>query len=95
MRGSRRIDIDELVLDILITADNTDLNVYKTAAGGATDSPVVGCCGPASKQGKSSCGGGGSGSSNSKTMGVEAAKAQDIDLNEWAGTSFPFPFLPS
>ena len=59
--------------DILLVADNSDLNVYKTAD---KDGKQVGCCGPAS-QGKSSC----SGSNTSTTNGLP----EDIDLNEWAG----------
>ena len=60
--------------DIVIVADKSDLNVYKTASENGTE---VGCCGPAS-QGKSSC----NGDSNAIDMGKELG---DVDLNEWAG----------
>ena len=66
-------------LDILIVADKSDLNVYKTAN---VDGKEVGCCGSAG-QAKSSCKGG----NDAVEMGGEL---EDIDLNEWAGKILPF-----
>ena len=65
--------------DILIVADKSDLNVYKTAN---VDGKEVGCCGSAG-QAKSSCNGG----NDAVEMGGEL---EDIDLNEWAGKILPF-----
>ncbi|KAL8943426.1 MAG: hypothetical protein Q9216_001064 [Gyalolechia sp. 2 TL-2023] len=59
----------------LIVADNSDLNVYKTAS---KDNEVLGCCGPASKSASSHCG--------SKDEEKKIEKQKDVDLNEWAGS---------
>ncbi|KAL9005925.1 MAG: hypothetical protein Q9188_001339 [Gyalolechia gomerana] len=61
--------------DTLIVADNSDLNVYKTAS---EANEVLGCCGPASKSASSCCG--------SKDEEKKVEKQKDIDLNEWAGS---------
>ena len=70
-----------MTADILIVADQSDLNVYKSADkddmnGGAK----VGCCGPGSAK-KSSCCSGGDGMVGEKEDGKEI----DVDFNEWAG----------
>ncbi|KAL9597363.1 MAG: hypothetical protein Q9219_005172 [cf. Caloplaca sp. 3 TL-2023] len=61
--------------DIVIAADQSDLNIYKTAS---KDNAVLGCCGPASKS-ASSCG-------SHKETESRKEKQKDIDLNEWAGS---------
>lgn len=62
-------------IDTLIVADNSDLNVYKTAS---KNNEVLGCCGPASKS-TWSC-------SGSKNEEKKVEKQTDIDLNKWAGS---------
>ena len=68
--------------DILIVADQSDLNVYKSAdkddVNGGTK---VGCCGPVSAK-KSTCCGGGGGVVGEKEDGK---LEDDVDFNEWAG----------
>lgn len=61
-------------VDILIIPDESDLNVYKTAA---KDNSGVGCCGSSESKSSSGCSGRGE---------VKKGEASDIDLNEWAGT---------
>lgn len=67
-----------MTVDTLIVADNSDLNVYKTAS---EANEVLGCCGPASKSASSCCG--------SKDEEKKVEKQKDIDLNEWAGKCSP------
>ena len=65
-----------MIADILIVADQNDLNVYKTAnKDGMKNSTEAGCCGPGSEE-KSPC--------YSGVVG-EDGKWRDIDFNEWAG----------
>ena len=67
--------------DILIVADQSDLNVYKSADKDDVNSGTkVGCCGPGSAK-KSSCSSGGDGMVGEK----EDGKWKDVDYNEWAG----------
>ena len=70
--------------DILIVADQSDLNVYKSAdkddKNGGTN---IGCCGPVSAK-KSSCCSGGGGNVEEK----EDGEWKDVDFNEWAGEHF-------
>ena len=74
--------IEFMTTDVLVVADHSDLNVYKTADENGTQ---LGCCGP-SKQGKSSC--------NGNNDGIEIGKElADIDLNEWAGKYLLSQFL--
>ncbi len=62
-----------MIADVLIVADQADLNVYKTAnQDDVKDGAKVGCCGPGSGE-KSSCGSSGDGA------------GWDVDFNEWAG----------
>ena len=67
--------------DILIVADQSDLNVYKSAdEDDVNGAAKVGCCGPGSAK-KSSCGNGGGGIVAEK----EDGEFKDVDYNEWAG----------
>ena len=68
--------------DILIVADQSDLNVYKSADKDDVDSvSKVGCCGPGSAKKSTCCSGGGGGMVGEK----EDGKWKDVDFNEWAG----------
>ena len=67
--------------DILIVADQSDLNIYKSADKDDMDSGTkVGCCGPGSAK-KSPCCSGGDGMVGEE----EDGKWKDVDFNEWAG----------
>ena len=66
-------------VDILIVADQSDLNVHKTASQGSTG---IGCCG-STGQGKPSCSG------NNDAVKMDG-KLDKVDLNEWAGENSPF-----
>ena len=67
-----------LIVDILIVADQSDLNVYQSAnKDDMKNSTKAGCCGPNSA-GKSPC-------SSSDDMVGQNGKWRDVDFNEWAG----------
>lgn len=67
-----------IIADTLIVADQSDLNVYKTANKDDKKSSVgAGCCGPGSKE-KSPC------YSSDDTVRGDG-KWRDVNFNEWAG----------
>ena len=62
-----------MVADILIVADQSDLNVYKSADKDDMENGAkAGCCGPGSAK-KSPC------------YSSDDAVGKDVDFNEWAG----------
>lgn len=66
------------IADILIVADRSDLNVYKTAKkDDKRNTADAGCCG-AGSEGKPSC-------YSSDDVSGEDGKWGDVDFNEWAG----------
>ena len=67
-----------MIADILIVADQSDLNVYKiTSKDDMKNSTGAGCCGTGSEE-KSSC------YSGDDAVG-EDGKWSNVDFNEWAG----------
>ena len=69
------------MVDILIVADQSDLNVYKsTDKDDENGGTKVGCCGPVSAEKSPCCSGGGG------DVGVkEDGEWKDVDFNKWAG----------
>ena len=67
-----------MLLDILIVADQSDLNVYRTAnKDGMENSTGAGCCGNANEEVSSAFG--------TNDSGEKDGELANIDFNEWAG----------
>ena len=67
--------------DILIVADQSDLNVYKSAdEDDMNNATKVGCCGPGSAKKSPCCSG-----DDAIVEEKEDGKWKDVDFNEWAG----------
>ena len=67
-----------MTADVLIVADQSDLNIYKTAS---KEKTALGCCSPESK------------ASGCNAAVKRSSKSENIDLNEWAGKRSQFNFL--
>ena len=66
-----------MTADVLIVADQSDLNIYKTAS---KEKTALGCCSPESKV------------SGCNAAVKRSSKSENIDLNEWAGKRSRFSF---